>query len=37
MGKFGYCACDLGTDEIKKVRKKCEKHDDFKTITGGLI
>ncbi len=31
------CACDFGKKEIKKVRRKACRNDDFETITGGLI
>jgi len=37
MGKFGYWACDLGMDEVKKARKRAQKKDDFETITGKMI
>jgi len=38
MGKkFGYCACDLGIDEVKKARKRSKKDDDFEKITGKRI
>jgi len=31
------CACDLGRSELKKVKKRSMKNDDFERITGGLI
>ena len=37
MHKLGYCACDLGIDEIKKAKKRAKNNDDFEKITGKLI
>ncbi len=37
MHKLGYCACDLGIDEIKKAKKKAKNNDDFEKITGKMI
>ena len=37
MHKLGYCACDLGIDEIKKAKKRAKNNDDFEKITGKMI